>query len=65
MQENLHRSLMLATALNPYIGYENAAKCAHKAFEEDISLREACTGLGYMDAETFDRVFHPEEMALE
>ena len=65
MEENLHRSLMLATALNPYIGYENAAKCAHKAFEEDISLKEACITLGFMDEESFDEVFHPEKMALE
>ena len=65
MQENLYRSLMLATALNPYIGYENAAKCAHRAFEEDISLREACIGLGYLDGDRFDEIFHPEEMALD
>ncbi len=63
MHENLHRSLMLATALNPYIGYENAAKCAHKASEEGISLREACVGLGFLSEERFDEVFHPEEMA--
>ncbi len=63
MHENLHRSLMLATALNPYIGYENAAKCAHKACEENISLKEACIGLGFLTAERFDEVFHPEEMA--
>lgn len=65
MEENLNRSLMLATALNPYIGYENAAKCAHKAFEEDISLKEACITLGFMDEESFDEVFHPEKMAFE
>lgn len=62
MHENLHRSLMLVTALNPYIGYENAAKCAHKAFEENISLKEACVGLGFLSEERFDEVFHPEEM---
>ena len=62
MHENLHRSLMLVTALNPYIGYENAAKCAHKAFEENISLKEACVGLGFLTEERFDEVFHPEEM---
>ena len=65
MEENLQRSLMLATALNPYIGYENAAKCAHKAFEEDVSLKEACITLGFMDEESFDEVFHPEKMAFE
>ncbi|MCR4922444.1 MAG: class II fumarate hydratase [Lachnospiraceae bacterium] len=62
MHTNLHRSLMLATALNPYIGYENAAKCAHKANEDNISLREACIELDFLSAEDFDRIFHPEEM---
>ena len=62
MHENLHRSLMLVTALNPYIGYENAAKTAKKAFQENISLKEACVALGFLSAERFDEVFHPEEM---
>ncbi len=62
MRENLHRSLMLVTALNPYIGYDNAAKTAKKAFAENISLKEACVALGLMTAEKFDEVFHPEEM---
>ena len=62
MRENLHRSLMLVTALNPYIGYENAAKTAKKAHAENISLKEACVALGFLTAEEFDRVFHPEEM---
>ena len=62
MEHNLHNSLMLVTALNPYIGYENAAKTAKKAYEDDISLREACIALGFMTGEEFDRVFHPEEM---
>ena len=62
MAHNLHNSLMLVTALNPYIGYENAAKTAKKAYEDDISLREACIALGFMIGEEFDRVFHPEEM---
>ena len=62
MHENLHRSLMLVTALNPYIGYENAAKTAKKAYRENISLREACVSLGFLTAEQFDEVFHPEEM---
>lgn len=65
MHENLHRSLMLVTCLNPYIGYENAAKTAKKAFHENISLREACVALGFLSAERFDEVFHPEEMAGE
>ena len=63
MHHNLHNSLMLVTALNPYIGYENAAKTAKKAFKENISLKEACVALGFLTAEKFDEVFHPEEMA--
>lgn len=63
MHHNLHNSLMLVTALNPYIGYENAAKTAHKAFDENISLKEACVGLGFLSAEKFDEVFKPESMA--
>ena len=62
MRENLDRSLMLVTALNPYIGYENAARTAKKAFRENISLKEACVSLGYLTAERFDEVFHPERM---
>ena len=62
MHENLHRSLMLVTALNPVIGYEKAAKTAHKAYEENISLKEACVALGFLTPEKFDEVFHPEEM---
>ena len=63
MHHNLHNSLMLVTALNPYIGYENAAKTAKKAFHDNISLKEACVELGFLTAERFDEVFHPEEMA--
>ncbi|MGI6229738.1 MAG: class II fumarate hydratase [Tractidigestivibacter sp.] len=62
MDENLHRSLMLVTCLSPYIGYENAAKVAHKAFEDGTSLRDACVELGFLTAERFDEVFHPEQM---
>ena len=62
MHDNLHNSLMLVTALNPYIGYENAAKTVKKAFKEDISLKEACVALGFLSAEKFDEVFHPEKM---
>ena len=62
MRDNLHGSLMLVTCLNPYIGYENAAKVAHRAFEEGTTLREACVSLGFLTAERFDEVFHPEEM---
>ncbi len=62
MHHNLHNSLMLVTALNPYIGYENAAKTAKKAFKDNISLKEACVELGFLTPEKFDEVFHPEEM---
>ena len=62
MHDNLHNSLMLVTALNPYIGYENAAKTAKLAFRENISLREACIRLGFLSAERFDEVFRPESM---
>ena len=63
MKHNLHNSLMLVTALNPYIGYDNAAKTSKKAYKENISLKEACVQLGFLTAEKFDEVFHPEEMA--
>ena len=62
MYQNLHNSLMLVTALNPYIGYDNAAKTAKKAFKENISLKQACIELGFLTADEFDKVFHPEEM---
>ena len=62
MEDNLRRSLMLVTALNPYIGYENAAKVAKKAFQDGCSLREACLALGFLSAEKFDEIFHPEQM---
>lgn len=62
MEHNLHNSLMLVTALNPYIGYDNAAKTAKKAYKENISLKEACVQLGFLSEEEFDKVFHPEEM---
>ena len=63
MKHNLYNSLMLVTALNPYIGYENAAKTAKKAYKENISLKEACVELGFLTAEKFDEVFKPEAMA--
>ncbi len=62
MAENVSSSLMLVTALNPVIGYENAAKTAQKAFREGISLKEACVALGFLTAEAFDDCFHPENM---
>ncbi|MBR5590417.1 MAG: class II fumarate hydratase, partial [Anaerotignum sp.] len=62
MHHNLHNSLMLVTALNPYIGYENAAKTAKTAYDENITLKEACLKLGFLTEEKFDEVFHPEQM---
>jgi len=62
MRRNLHDSLMLVTALNPYIGYENAAKTAKMAYQENISLKEACLRLGFLTEKQFDEVFHPEQM---
>ena len=63
MHFNLYNSLMLVTALNPYIGYENAAKTSHLAYEKNISLKDACVQLGFMTPAEFDKVFHPEQMA--
>lgn len=62
MYNNLHNSLMLVTALNPYIGYENAAKTVKKAFKDNISLKAACIALGFLTEDKFDEVFHPEKM---
>ncbi len=62
MNHNLHNSLMLVTALNLHIGYENAAKVAKVAYNENISLKEACVKLGFMSPERFDEVFVPENM---
>ena len=62
MHQNLHNSLMLVTALNPHIGYENAARTAKLAYAENISLRQAAVKLGFLTVEEFDRVFHPEQM---
>jgi fumarate hydratase class II len=62
MHNNLHNSLMLVTALNPHIGYENAAKTAKLAYSENISLKEACVKLGFLTEEQFEEVFHPEQM---
>ena len=62
MQNNLHNSLMTVTGLAPHIGYENAARVVHKAHSEGITLRDACTALGYLTGEQFDSLFHPEAM---
>ena len=62
MRENVERSLMLATALNPHIGYEKAARTARLAYEEGLTLREACLRLGYLRAEELDEILRPETM---
>ena len=62
MHENLHNSLMLVTCISPYVGYDNAAAVAKKAYKEGISLKKACLDLGFMDEESFDEVFKPEEL---
>ena len=62
IQAYLDESLMLVTALNPHIGYENAAKVAKTAFAEGITLREAAVRLGFLTAEAFDQIVRPENM---
>ena len=62
INENLEKSLMLVTALNPHIGYEKAAEVAKKAYGENITLREAVISLGYMTGEDFDLAVNPEQM---
>ena len=62
MQRNLERSLMSVTALNPYVGYENAARAAKAAFEQGITLKEACVNLGLLSAEQFEEIVRPERM---
>ena len=62
IRENLEKSLMLVTALNPHIGYENAAKIAKTAYREGITLREAAVSLGLLTGEEFDRILRPEKM---
>ena len=62
MKENLDKSLMLVTALNPHIGYEKAAKVAKTAHEKGTSLKEAAVELGYLTEEEFDQFIKPEEM---
>jgi fumarate hydratase class II len=62
IHEHLHASLMLATALNPHIGYEKAAQIALKAYHEDLTLREAALRLGFLTAEQFNAWVRPEDM---
>jgi fumarate hydratase, class II len=62
IDENLRNSLMLVTALNPHIGYDNAARIAKNAHKKGISLRESAVELGLLTAEQFDQYVKPEEM---
>lgn len=62
IEEHLRNSLMLVTALNPHVGYDNAAKIAKNAFEKNITLKESALELGLLTAEKFDQVVRPENM---
>lgn len=62
IKEHLNNSLMLVTALNPHIGYENAAKIAKKAHAENTTLKEAALALGLLTADEFDRWVNPGKM---
>lgn len=62
MQDNVNNSLMLVTCLNSHIGYENAANVAKKAYKENLSLKESCLALGFLDSEEFDKLVVPRKM---
>lgn len=62
IEKNLTNSLMLVTALNPHIGYENAAKIAKLAHKEGLTLKEAALRLNLLTEEQFDEVVKPEDM---
>ena len=62
IEKHLNGSLMLVTALNPHIGYDNAAKVAKKAYQENTTLKEAAVALGLLTAEEFDEKVRPEKM---
>jgi fumarate hydratase, class II len=62
IDKHLQESLMLVTALNPHIGYDNAAKVAKKAHQESTTLRQAAIDLGLLTGEDFDRFVRPEQM---
>lgn len=62
MYNNLHSSLMTATALTPIISYEKTAKVVKKAYDEGLTLKEAAVSLGYLTEEEFDKNFNPEGM---
>jgi fumarate hydratase class II len=62
IEENMHRSLMLVTALNPHIGYENAARIAKLAHAEGLTLKEAALRLELLTEDEFDQWIVPEKM---
>lgn len=62
IKDHLDHSLMLATALNPVIGYDKASQIVHKAFNERITLKQAAVTLGYMTEQQFDEVVDPRKM---
>ena len=62
IQSYLETSLMLVTALNPVVGYENAAQIAKTAYKDNLTLREAAVRLGLLDGDTFDRYVQPNKM---
>jgi fumarate hydratase class II len=62
IEEHLNNSLMLVTALNHYIGYDNSAKIAKKAFKENITLKEAASKLGLVKSSDFDKLVQPKKM---
>jgi fumarate hydratase class II len=62
MKENLEKSLMLVTGLNPYIGYEKSANIAKIAHKKGINLKEAAVELGYLTEEEFNKIIKPEKM---
>jgi fumarate hydratase class II len=62
INKSLNNSLMLVTALNPHIGYDNAAKIAKLAYSENLTLKEACLKLGFLNEKEFDDIVIPKKM---
>jgi fumarate hydratase class II len=62
IEQHLKNSLMLVTALNPHIGYENAAKIAKKAYKENKTLKDAAVELGLLTEKQFDEWVNPSKM---
>ena len=62
IHENLYNSLMLVTALNPHIGYDNASKIAKEAYEKNITLKQAAVDLGFLTESEFNKLVNPKDM---